>query len=236
MLFENKFSRYLIYAIGEIILVVIGILIALQVNNWNEVRKNREKEKMILTALNKDFSKNLDMFLTAKDIHITAKKSAEELLKILDSLDNPDYANKSQNLSEALQTIYLQAMETHTYNPSNGVVNSLISSGNFQLIQNDTLQNLIISWNDVLEDYQEEELAASDFWNTRFEPFLIEKAVWSIRDVDKAFEVMKSPIHKSLIARRIHYVGNVVESIEQEPIEHYLREIVRLSSTSSTNE
>ena len=41
LLTENKFSKYLIYAIGEIVLVVIGILIALQVNNWNEIRKSK---------------------------------------------------------------------------------------------------------------------------------------------------------------------------------------------------
>jgi len=39
MLTENKFSKYLIYAIGEIVLVVLGILIALQLNNWNEQSK-----------------------------------------------------------------------------------------------------------------------------------------------------------------------------------------------------
>ena len=44
LLAENKFSRYLVYAIGEIILVVIGILIALQINNWNESRKERIQE------------------------------------------------------------------------------------------------------------------------------------------------------------------------------------------------
>src|SRR6056297_2485873 len=43
MLSENKFSKYLIYAIGEIILVVIGILIALQINNWNENRLTKKK-------------------------------------------------------------------------------------------------------------------------------------------------------------------------------------------------
>tara|TARA_B100000508_G_scaffold107348_1_gene85427 strand:- start:44 stop:181 length:138 start_codon:yes stop_codon:yes gene_type:complete len=37
---ENKTSKYFKYAIGEIILVVIGILIALQINNWNELRKS----------------------------------------------------------------------------------------------------------------------------------------------------------------------------------------------------
>lgn len=48
LLAENKFSKYLIYAIGEITLVVIGILIALQINNWNDSNKNREKEALLL--------------------------------------------------------------------------------------------------------------------------------------------------------------------------------------------
>ena len=44
MLTENKIGRYLIYAIGEIILVMIGILLALQVNNWNESKKDRNRK------------------------------------------------------------------------------------------------------------------------------------------------------------------------------------------------
>ncbi len=48
MLTENKFSKYLLYAIGEIILVVIGILIALSINNWNEYQKERIKEEKVL--------------------------------------------------------------------------------------------------------------------------------------------------------------------------------------------
>ena len=51
MLTENKFSKYLLYAIGEIVLVVIGILIALQVNNMNEVEKVKDKEVIYLNAL-----------------------------------------------------------------------------------------------------------------------------------------------------------------------------------------
>mgnify|MGYP003119216942 CR=1 FL=1 len=51
MLTENKFGKYLTYAIGEIILVVIGILIALSINNWNENRKNSIEEKAILENL-----------------------------------------------------------------------------------------------------------------------------------------------------------------------------------------
>ena len=48
LLTDNKFSKYLLYAIGEILLVVIGILIALQVDNWNQKRENEEKVRSIL--------------------------------------------------------------------------------------------------------------------------------------------------------------------------------------------
>jgi len=51
MLIENKFSKYLLYAIGEIVLVVIGILIALQINNWNAKQKIEKEEIGILYNL-----------------------------------------------------------------------------------------------------------------------------------------------------------------------------------------
>src|SRR5210317_1533014 len=58
LLTDNKFSKYLLYAIGEILLVVIGILIALQIDNWNEEVRNRKIEQSfyrdILADLKKD--------------------------------------------------------------------------------------------------------------------------------------------------------------------------------------
>ena len=56
LLTENKFSKYLIYAIGEIILVVIGILIALWINNWNELRKDKLKDKQLINLLITDLN------------------------------------------------------------------------------------------------------------------------------------------------------------------------------------
>ena len=51
---ENKTGKYFKYAIGEIVLVVIGILIALQLNNWNDVRKDRNYEQEILLLINQN--------------------------------------------------------------------------------------------------------------------------------------------------------------------------------------
>jgi hypothetical protein len=55
---QNKTGKYLKYAIGEIILVVIGILIALSINNWNEDKKNKAKTESLLTALTNDLKQD----------------------------------------------------------------------------------------------------------------------------------------------------------------------------------
>ena len=78
LLSENKFSKYLIYAIGEIVLVVIGILIALSINNWNERRKN--------TLLEDQLIKNIVEDLRLDSIHIN--QSLNELSSQLSVVDN----------------------------------------------------------------------------------------------------------------------------------------------------
>ena len=60
LIMENKTSKYFKYAIGEIVLVVIGILIALQINNWNENRKDKIKEHAYLTNLKKDILEDIN--------------------------------------------------------------------------------------------------------------------------------------------------------------------------------
>ncbi|MAX71031.1 MAG: hypothetical protein CMC76_08010 [Flavobacteriaceae bacterium] len=58
LLNEGKTTQYFKYAIGEIVLVVIGILMALQINNWNDNRKTRNYEKEILSLINQNLQKD----------------------------------------------------------------------------------------------------------------------------------------------------------------------------------
>ena len=59
MVEDGKTANYLKYGIGEIVLVVIGILLALQINNWNEKQKNEEKILTILEDIQKDLSEDI---------------------------------------------------------------------------------------------------------------------------------------------------------------------------------
>lgn len=74
LLSEGKTGNYLKYAIGEIVLVVIGILIALQINNWNTNKTLSHEELKILTSLTEEFSQNLENFDIAYKKHIIRKK------------------------------------------------------------------------------------------------------------------------------------------------------------------
>ncbi|MGZ0015051.1 DUF6090 family protein [Yeosuana sp. AK3] len=79
MLTENKFGKYMTYAIGEIVLVVIGILIALSLNNWNQEKSERKSEKQYIFSLIEDAKTDLSNFNNAIIVN-------EERIKILDSL------------------------------------------------------------------------------------------------------------------------------------------------------
>ena len=81
---ENKPLKYLRYAIGEILLVVIGILIALQVNNWNEVHKLKKVEIKILNELKADVAFSI---IELDTVVSYSKKSLNELILIKEYID-----------------------------------------------------------------------------------------------------------------------------------------------------
>ncbi|MEM1260720.1 MAG: DUF6090 family protein, partial [Bacteroidota bacterium] len=118
LLVESKFSKYLLYAIGEIVLVVIGILIALQVNNWNNENTNRKKEALLLKQIHRDFKSNKKQL---DSIVLINKRKQKALTIFLDALvASPD--------SSAIDTLLKYAGDIYTiktFNPSNGAVQAL---------------------------------------------------------------------------------------------------------------
>ena len=83
MLMENKTGTYFKYAIGEIILVVIGILIALSINNWNENRKNSNEEIAILQSLDK----NLILAKKQSESLVSTEKDSKAVLLLVLGID-----------------------------------------------------------------------------------------------------------------------------------------------------
>jgi hypothetical protein len=85
LIMENKTGKYFKYAIGEIVLVVIGILIALQINNWNENRKARVTEIQLLSQLQNDLKENTIDLKFNQRVHLLKEKSISQLLEHMNS-------------------------------------------------------------------------------------------------------------------------------------------------------
>ena len=102
LLSENKFSKYLIYAIGEIVLVVIGILIALAINNKNENRKEKIAISNVLLEIKEDLLQDKAKLEFSLEAH---KKDLEAQQRVIKALDLKD--SYTENMSSDFGRIYL---------------------------------------------------------------------------------------------------------------------------------
>ena len=152
---QNKVRTYFLYALGEILLVMIGILLALQVNNWNQDRLERLEESNSLKSLTKELSDNLEIFDRDYARHLNRKAAIMEFISD-DILENE---------LTYVDSISFVANYSWTYDPSLGIYNSIISSGKISIFQNEELRSSISSLGDLINDYQEEEQLIRDFSN-----------------------------------------------------------------------
>jgi hypothetical protein len=139
LLQEGKVINYLKYAIGEILLVVIGILIALQVNNWNENRKTYIKELALLTGLKQELTANLQELNRIIEVNQKRNDGAHKLVSVL--------SPKKTTLSdvEISQLWYNALAREAVYKPSLGVLNEAISTGSLSIIKNIALRDFFAS-------------------------------------------------------------------------------------------
>jgi len=137
LLAENQFRKYLLYAIGEIILVVIGILIALQINNWNQQKKDDKAGRHLLERLHRDLVQDTLYFRTTLRAN---KELREEMKEALVTLYD---GVADQNEVDALSTTYDKALD-QVFAPNDNTYNSIISAGTLGLIANKELQEAIL--------------------------------------------------------------------------------------------
>jgi hypothetical protein len=161
LLSQNRVTRYLVYAIGEIALVVIGILIALQINNWNEARKARINERTVL--------KNLVQDLRADSLSFS---------------DNLEYLTKINTLHQTLYEIGIKGMDSEIENPN--LIRLMIYHNPIAIkndpfiaskISNEDIRKEINTYSRYLIDLDATSLQFDEFIENRLRVFLAEKKV-----------------------------------------------------------
>ena len=157
LLTENKFSKYLLYAVGEIVLVVIGILIALSINNWNELKKERVKEQKILASLYQDFKFNIKNLDDALNIY---PEMEERNIRVLGLVGLANDSLKIMNPLSIIKTTY------HLTEIVDGTLNSILSSDKLEIIKNDSLKKLLTSYPASVKNFKK--------WEGNLEKLILE--------------------------------------------------------------
>ena len=182
LLMENKTSKYFKYAIGEIILVVIGILIALQVNNWNENISKLKAQNKTIENLNLELKGNLiKLDSTIRLSELSINSSDNLLASMNDSTTNKYKGEKLDSL--------LSKLNFSNWNRSNLNITSIQSSGNLNNVENSELKNLIYDWISQIEKLEFYE-TKSDYAYQYFIDYIKKYGSW--REIDKfAFDRVK---------------------------------------------
>ena len=139
-----KAGRYFKYAIGEIILVVIGILVALQINNWNNDRINTNRESNYI----KNIERDLNNQLKAIDLQMVFEANVVKFSKIA----LKSFNEKNKLTIDSTFAVALGAMASRrTFANTNPVYIELISSGNIELLKNENFKDKLINYYQELE-------------------------------------------------------------------------------------
>ena len=157
LLSENKFSKYLIYAIGEIILVVIGILIALQINNANTHRKETQTLHGYLRSINNNVESDKKQIELIKDFRDSVKVYSQKIVQ-LSQKDEIALKDFLVLVHDEYNIFYDQYLEI---NPSG--FEALKNSGYLGMIQGSTIEQLINDYYLVYNTITKQEKSLNDF-------------------------------------------------------------------------
>ena len=143
LLSEGKTRKYFKYAIGEIVLVVIGILIALSINNWNENRKNKIAEADYYCRILEDLELNDNLIDDTSELISYKIKLSKELLLDLNTIPN----DRSIILNK-----FVVALRQDVFVPSNIAFEDITSSGQLKLLTDLKLKSRLIQHSTFLNN------------------------------------------------------------------------------------
>lgn len=162
---KNKTGKYLKYAIGEIILVVIGILIALSINNWKKDLDNRGEEMRILSGLKHEFEVNLTEVNRNIKLNTATVESSGDLIDLIRT-ENP-FAN-SRYVDSLLFVVYMFG----SFDAQTGLIDEVISSGKLSIIKDPELRNRLTSVSGILDNAVEDYEIRINYYMDQIIPYL----------------------------------------------------------------
>ena len=173
LLSEDKYSTYFLYAFGEMFLVVVGILLALQIDNWNQIRKDKLEAENLFQDLKislqtdlKEIERVLEITsLSLEDQNIILTISTDE---ILDNYDKEELIEMVRNIWAGVNSFY----------PKLGVYNQIVSSNLMRLIGSPELKNTLMDYYDYkCTRYNTLDVVLDQKYHETFQSFYVRGAI-----------------------------------------------------------
>lgn len=204
---NGNLKKYLIYAIGEILLVMVGILLALQVNNLNEKRKDRKQEIDLLIRLNSDLRLNLDEINHIYEITMLKSQAKDSILYFLNNLhENEDQLRNYLHEIQWLGGVFNYANTIYKYIESEGI----------NVISNDDLRGKITTmYEDDFRNIEERRHGEYDIINLRLKPLVhrnfIPSKITARRFQMMDIQVLNYPKNPSELAKSQEFINILTE-------------------------
>jgi Family of unknown function (DUF6090) len=163
---DNKPLKYMRYAIGEIVLVVIGILIALQINNWNESRKEQVILNASLTALKLNLKEDIENLDKQINYNKIVREQIDFAFRII-SL--PEYENVPLSIyADSIRSI----ADERTFFPISTAFKSMESGAHFRWLKNQELTESIYEYYALVERFSGMTSENNQFVKKHMESFI----------------------------------------------------------------
>ncbi|WP_247656644.1 hypothetical protein [Maribacter sp. MMG018] len=163
----EKFKSYFMYALGEILLIVIGLLIALKINNLNESRKNRIVELKIYESLSQELQTNLNV-LDSSIVDYT--KNIQDLQNTINY-----FGYQPNKLTQEAKSLIVNLNYERTI-VRNEAINSINATNKFEFIESDSLKRLIADYPNELDSFDNQQKKIENIITDRLKP-IIEKHI-----------------------------------------------------------
>ena len=137
---EGRLVRYLSYAIGEVVLIIVGILIALQINDWNQAREDAILEREYLARLAVDLEEDIEYFTQSLELNRERKSQVNEIASVLNDIKASD-----SELLDAMDLWFDQTNRRNQFLVANSTFDELSTTGNLDLISNRDLRAKIVN-------------------------------------------------------------------------------------------
>lgn len=216
----RKTSKYLKYAIGEIILVVIGILIALQINTWNDYRKERNEEQFILKKLKSNFEQDVTLYDDCNQLNNYFIQQIDTLLTVLQKPNVNDRDDFGKRIK------YVQNFAR--FSPVKVTYDNIVASGKIGILQNQELvDKLFLYYRNIENNTNGQGSALSEYTRNIITPYFLDFDIWGD---------FKSPVvENSLLSKRKYQFPIQKKSLEDYATNPFILNALRLKITMLEN-